>query len=48
MTPTIVCKWCGKHLGVLPSGILICPRCDHTDVGGPPNSNKAKDQNPRP
>lgn len=44
----IKCRWCSYNQGILPSGILICPRCDMTEIGGPPNSELAKDVNPKP
>jgi len=32
------CHCCRKYArGILPSGVLICPRCDMTETGGVPN-----------
>lgn len=32
----VACSWCGCRRGILPSGVLICPRCEFTSAGGPP------------
>jgi hypothetical protein len=42
----IKCKWCNKNRGVI-KNILLCPRCDYTEAGGPP-CNDVKDVNPKP
>lgn len=39
------CTWCGKARGILPTGVLICPRCDCVAEGdhGFPNEHLVKD-----
>lgn len=32
----VLCSWCNSRRGILPSGVLICPRCEFTGAGGPP------------
>ena len=50
------CRLCGGRRGVVyvdtpnrgPYGIAFCPRCDVTEVGGPPITHRVRDFDPRP
>lgn len=46
--PPRECRWCPSTLGVIAGWLYICPRCDYNNLGGGPNEDRVKDQQPRP